>query len=155
AYAIAPILSAGSEATSNPVRPTPRMMSRLNTGIVVVLGVAIAALLPWWRPTDPALRAPAGVLVDAPPGLTGGLRTLLQPGARILTAQPWGSWLAWAFPDATVAVDSRIEVIPPAVWSDFERVGAGLPGWEEVVADWQPTVAVLGPDDIGLLGRLQ
>ena len=86
---------------SDPSRPlalgTP-LMRRLNVvvaGAIVVVGVT---LLPLWRPVDPELRAPAGVVGMAPPGITATLRELGRPGDHVLNPQPWGSWFEFELP---------------------------------------------------------
>ena len=58
------------------------------------------ALLPVWRPVDPDLQAPAGVVGNAPPGITAVLREIAGPGDRVFNPQTWGSWFEFALPDA-------------------------------------------------------
>ena len=50
-------------------------------GAIVLVGIA---LLPIWRPIDPGLDAPAGVVGNAPPGITAALRDMARPGDRLL-----------------------------------------------------------------------
>jgi hypothetical protein len=78
----------------------------------------------------------------------------VHPGDRILNPQPWGSWFELAVPSATVAIDSRIEVFPPAVWNDYSSIASGGPGWEATLAHWAPTVAVVARSDTDLADRL-
>ena len=94
------------------------------TGIVAVLLVAIVALLPVWRPSDP-VYGPSGVLSEAPRGITDAVLAVARPGDRIWNAQRWGSWLELAVPAATVAVDSRIEFIPTDAWADHIALSGG------------------------------
>lgn len=119
--AIVPLLQPRPQA----VRVDPPLIRRLNTALVVALVAAGIALLPFWRPLDPGTRTPVGLLTDAPSAVTAALRQVVRPGDRIFNAQAWGSWLEYAFPEATVAVDSRVEFFPPAVWRDYERVMRG------------------------------
>ena len=72
------------------------------------------ALLPVWRPIDPASARPQGVVGIAPPGITAALRDIAKPGDRLFNPQPWGSWFEFALPDLPVAIDSRIELFPPS-----------------------------------------
>jgi hypothetical protein len=102
------------------------------TGIVALLVVAIVALLPWWRTGDPTY-GPSGVLADAPRGITDAVIGVARPGDRIWNAQRWGSWLEFAVPEATVAVDSRIELIPTAVWTDHLALSSGAPDWSSIL----------------------
>ena len=128
-------------------RPDSRLIRRLNVGVVAVLILAGVALLPIWRPTDPGLDAPVGVVGAAPPGITGALRDQVAKGERIFNPQPWGSWFEFALPDNPVALDSRIEMFPPAVWEANERVGSGGAGWERQLADWGVSWFVAANDD--------
>jgi hypothetical protein len=56
-----------------------------------------------------------------------------RPGDRIWNAQRWGSWLEFAVPSATVAVDSRIELIPTAVWADHLALSGGASDWSSIL----------------------
>ena len=84
-----------------------RLIRRVNAVLVAVIGVVIVVALPFWRPIDPGLRAPVGLLGQAPEGVTGALRPLVRPGDRLFAPQVWGSWFEYAFPQATVGFNSR------------------------------------------------
>jgi len=127
---------------------------RVNAAVAIGLVVAVVALLPVWRPLDSRTGVPAAVLTDAPPGITQATRTLVRPGDRILNPQRWGSWLEFTVPEASVAVDSRIEFIPAEVWAAYEGVFAGVDGWREQLAAWGVTVAITEPMDASLERRL-
>jgi hypothetical protein len=112
------------EASASEARRSP-----LNALGAAVLVLAAIALLPAWRPAGPA-GVPAGVLTHAPQGIAAELRALvdrglLAPGSRVWNPQTWGSWLEWAGPDFTYAVDSRIELFPSTLWDDLDHVAAG------------------------------
>jgi hypothetical protein len=151
AVAVAPLL-----ARPEPVPPARRsiVLERVNVGIVAAIVFACIALLPAWRPIDPGLGAPNGVVGHAPPGITAALRDLARPGDRLVNPQPWGSWFEFAVPDVPVAIDSRIEVFPADVWSDYETVTGGRDGWQEVLDRWAVTIVVVPADDDAFAGRL-
>ena len=129
---------------------------RANALVAATIALAGIALLPLWRPIDAGTGAPAAVLTYAPSGLTGQLRGLVQPGDRIFNPQPWGSWLEFEFPDAQVAVDSRIEMFPPTVWDDYDEVVNGGPRWRQLLDGWGVTIVALRPDsDGGLIVPLE
>jgi hypothetical protein len=156
AATIAPLFAAtADEADPRPERPDPPLTRRLNAAIAVVIVLVAIVALPVFRPDDPGLRAPAGVVGAAPPGITAALRDRSQPGDRLLAPQPWGSWFEFALPDATVAVDSRIELIPAAAWDGVDRIAEGGPGWDQTLRDWGVTVIVAAPDQTGLIDRLR
>ena len=53
-----------------------------------------------------------------------------------------------------MAIDSRIEFFPAAVWDDYERVAAGADGWQAQLERWGATVAVVESGDAALSARL-
>ena len=117
AVAIVPLLPAGQRLRI----PAP---NRLNGVVVGVLGLAIVAALPWWRPVEP-LSGRAGLLAYAPSVAATALREVVTPGDRVFAPQELGSWLEWAVPDATYFADSRIELFPADVWRDYDTIAAG------------------------------
>jgi hypothetical protein len=126
----------------------------LNAVVAALVVLAAIVLLPFWRPVDPRTGVPAAVLTDAPAGLTDAVRSVVRPGGHILNPQRFGSWFEFAIPEATVAVDSRIEMFPADRWHDFETVAAGLEGWQELLQAWQVSVAVVERSDEPLRERL-
>jgi len=104
---------------------------------------------------DPRIGAPDSVVGDAPPGITQALRGLVRPGDRIFNPQPWGSWFELALPEATVALDSRIELFPAKVWDDFDTVHRGGDGWQQILAAWAPTFVVATKDEASFVARLE
>jgi len=121
--------------------------SPLNALVIAVLLLAGIALLPLWRPVG-AAGVPAGTLSHAPQGIAAKLRSLVDArsvpvGARVWNPQAWGSWLEWAVPDVRVAVDSRIELFPPDLWSDVRQAEAGIGEWQSIVVDKHPADVVI------------
>lgn len=119
----------------------------LNALVGATLIAAGIALIPAWRPIDAGTGAPAGVLTDAPSGITGALRTLARPGEHVWNPQAWGSWLEFAVPDSLYALDSRIEVIPTGTWADAANVAAANPGWEDILARADVTIVITEGQD--------
>jgi hypothetical protein len=145
------IADGGGRATIEPVE-RPR---RANTVIVAILAIAAIVLIPAWRPLDPALGAPAGVVGNAPPGITARLRMLAVPGDRLYNPQPWGSWFEFALPGLPVAIDSRIEVFPPSVWDDYDAVSGARVDWRSILDRWGVTIVVATKDrDLPLIDQL-
>ena len=155
AAALSPVPSPRPGDIAPPPEPAgTRSMRRLNLVLAAVIVLAGVAVLPAWRPSDPGLAAPQGVLASAPSGITAALRGVVRPGDRLLNPQPWGSWFEFAVPDAPVAIDSRIELFPVAVWDGFDLVEAGGAGWDRQLAGWGVTIAVVRSADTGLAARL-
>ena len=145
--------AAGIAAALDP--PDTPLIRKLNLVVVGLLVVAIVALVPVWRPVEPATGAPVGVLTDAPPGITAALRDVVKPGDRIFNPQPWGSWFEFALPETLVAIDSRIELFPASVWDDYARVAAGVEGWQAILTDWQADIVVVEGANPGFMARLE
>jgi hypothetical protein len=118
-------------------RPRP-----LNTLLAAVLVIAGIALLPMWRPVDPLLGAPAGVVANAPPGLTAAVGDQARPGDNLYLPQPWGSWFEFATPKVRVVLDSRIELFPAEVWDRYEAVASGRPEWRTILDEWGVTLVI-------------
>ena len=154
AYAVAGLVAKVPSEASAAVR-TYRGTTRTNAAIVAALIVAGILLLPVWRPIDPGLRAPVGVVGNAPPGVTAALRDLARPSDRLFNPQTWGSWFEFALPDLPLAIDSRIEVFPPQVWEDYAAVTGGSVGWESILDRWGVTIVVVPTDDEALIERLR
>jgi hypothetical protein len=109
----------------------------------IIIGTLVAFILvlaPWWRGSsaDRFLRA-------APPGLTEAARQL-PDGTRLLVDQPWGSWFEFALPRDPVFVDSRIEIVPAAIWDDYGQVGFAGARWREVLESYQVDAIVANAD---------
>lgn len=138
---------------SSAIRVDRPGMRRANAGLVGVLVIGGILLLPWWRPIDPATNAPLTVLTDAPSAVTQVLRDTATSDDRILNHQAWGSWLEYAIPQAPVAIDSRIELYSPEVWAAYERVMAGVDGWQDQVDAWGVTLVVLDAEATGTRDR--
>ncbi len=131
-----------------------RSMRRLNVAVAILLVAAGVGVLPLWRSLDPGLGAPEGVVSSAPPGITAALRGLARPGDRLFNPQTWGSWLEFAVPDLQLAIDSRIELFPVAVWSAVDLIETGDKGWDRQLAAWGVTLSVVRAADAGLAARL-
>jgi hypothetical protein len=142
-------------AAERPEPATPPTMRRLNTIVAALVVLAGVALLPAWRPVDPATGVPVGVLTDAPSGITAALREATAPGDHVFNPQPWGSWFEFAVPDIKVALDSRIEFFPAEVWDTYEAVETGRDGWEAQLASWNVAVVVVEDVDGPFATRLE
>lgn len=151
AMAVAPLIARAERPVPATASRAPRRLNLIIVGALVLAGLV---LLPSWRATDPDLRAPDGVVGDAPPGITAVLRNLARPGDRLLNPQAWGSWFEFALPGLPVAIDSRIELFPATVWDELETVTSGSAGWEGILERWKPTIAVVEVADAPFADRL-
>jgi hypothetical protein len=134
----AALLPASEGRSRDPVSP-------LNAVLVGVLVLAVTASFVHWLPyasQDP----PERLLAHAPEGIANELRSLLSPGERFFNAQEWGSWFELQLPGDPVLVDSRFELIPPGVWSDYLAVSRGREGWQAILDRWGVSVVALSRD---------
>jgi hypothetical protein len=129
--------------------------SPLNAGLAALIGATMLALLPAWRPIDADLRAPAGVVGNAPPGITAELRQVAAEDDRLWAPQPWGSWFEFALPNLPVAVDSRIELFPDAVWRDYDAVAGGGPDGLARLDRYGVTIVVVAREEAPLEAGLR
>jgi hypothetical protein len=136
-------------------RVETRTTRRINALVATAIVVAGVLLLPVWRPLDTRLGVPQGLLSDAPSGITEALRASVEPGDRIFNFQRWGSWFEYAFPGASVAVDSRVEFFPASVWTDVGAVQSGGDGWESWLDASGVRFVVAGPTQGTLVDRLK
>ena len=151
AVAIAPLLvRAPSEA---PAR-RPERTSALHLVTAALIAVVCVVLVPAWRPNDPGTGAPVALVSDAPSGITRYLRDHARPGDRILNPQPWGSWFELALPNNPVAIDSRIEVFPVAVWDQLDRVREGVGDWQGWLAANEVAYVVIEKSETAFRDRL-
>jgi hypothetical protein len=111
-------------------------------------------LLPAWRPVGRA-GVPLGTLTQAPQDLAVVLpETLSRFGVNAWVPQAWASWFEFAAPGATIAVDSRIELYPPSVWSDAELVASASGDWLGVLDRYRADVVVVSADQTRLAAGL-
>ena len=138
----ATVLGAAVAAADAPATRRMRVSTRLDLVVASVLGLALVAALPWWRPTDP-LTGRAGLLSYAPSGVAQALREQIATGSRVATPQTWTSWLEWAAPEAGYLVDSRFELFPAEVWADYTLISEAGSGASASLDRWGVDVIVV------------
>jgi hypothetical protein len=153
--AIAGVLVTGP--VLDPAKPVPvgsPTMRRINVVVAAAIVLVGVALLPVWRPTDPGLDAPQGVVGIAPPGITAALRQYAGQSERLFNPQAWGSWFEFALPTLPVAIDSRIELFPSSTWDTYENITSGGESWQAQLAAWGVTMVVVPDEDPAFASRL-
>jgi hypothetical protein len=99
----------------------PRSGHLLVVGVLVALAVVFS---PWTRPQL--------LDDDTPVAAAAYLRDHDLPGS-MLNSQHFGSYLEWAVPASPTFLDSRIELFPPGLWADYQRLVAARPGWTALI----------------------
>jgi hypothetical protein len=131
-FVIAPIAAEelGPLRLASSTRP-----SRVNGLVIAILVAAGVALLPAWRPLG-AMGVPIGTLSYAPQGIAAALQPanldrasvsgICGPSTnRIFVPQVWASWFELVAPEYHYEVDSRVELFPGYVWTNYDAVQAG------------------------------
>ena len=116
--------------------------TRFNMAFAAVLTLLVALALPIGRGTDPRSGGPAELTV-APERLVSAARDAAPAGSRAFVSQITASWSEYSAPGFPVAVDSRIEIFPEAIWEDYLIVSNGREGWTNVLNGWNVSVLIL------------
>lgn len=153
---VAALVVAGMLELDTPAPARTLRSNRLNAGLAAALLAVMVMLLPTWRPIDPGLRAPAGVVGNAPPGITSSLlATSTSNVERLWAPQPWGSWFEFALHAYSVGTDSRIELFPESAWRDYDLVAAGSAAGLEILDRDLVEFVVAAREQAALLEALQ
>lgn len=118
----------------------PRSLT--NAFIMAMICLMVLPLAPWWRGSVTGRP----LLAEAPHRLTKELSAATEPGDRIFNAQIWGSWLELEVPNNPIFIDSRIELFPSHVWSDYRSVSQARDGWQDILIRWGVDAAILNTE---------
>ena len=147
---VAPVTVAGMLRGPRTASDTDRRGSPvMNVAMASTVVIATVVALPWWRSADPGQAS--AVLDKAPEGLALATAAVSDPGDRVWVDQVWASWFEFRLPDRPVFVDSRIELYPQQVWTDYLDAANGREGWESILDRWNVDVVVLSPGQSGQL----
>jgi hypothetical protein len=125
--------------------------SPLNVAFGAALVLLLLLALPIGRGLDPDSGGPA-VLTVAPERLVAAARDAAPAGSRAFVSQITASWSEYSAPAFPVALDSRIEIFPEALWQDYLLVSNGGEGWTDLLDQWDVSVLILDHDQAaGLL----
>lgn len=161
---VAAVVVAGLLEPDAPPSPRTLRPNRLNAVLAATIGFAMVVLLPFWRPIDPGLNAPAGVVGNAPPGITQALRAsypgLLVTrergiGPNVWAPQPWSSWFEFALPRARLGTDSRIELFPESVWREYDLVESGSADGRDLLDQETVLIVVAAREQEALIRALE
>ncbi|MFM2105330.1 MAG: hypothetical protein RL338_362 [Chloroflexota bacterium] len=122
--------------------PAPAATSAPALAVALAVALAGVALLPAWRPLT---GAPLPLLADAPVAVAARVAELTRPGERIFVPQRYASWFELAVPGRLVPVDSRVELFPARVWSDYLAIAAGGTGAAVRLERWGVALVALDP----------
>ena len=71
-----------------------------------------------------------------------------NPPGQLFNAISFGSYLIWAaHPQYQVFVDSRIELFPEKVWSDYLNISNARGDWESLLRGYEVNILMLNPSE--------
>ena len=115
----------------------------INRALAALVGLLVLLSLPWFRPYLP-LPQPrrAYVSAETPVQAVAFLRRLPQP-RRVFHEASYGSYMIWAIPEVPVFIDTRMELYPPAQWSDYIALSQARYDWEAILKRYGVDILLL------------
>ena len=106
----------------------------LNVAILAVVAVIAVLASPWLRSVSPLVSEKDRSLIKTgtPVQAARFLQTHSFEG-NMLNTQGLGSFLEFVAPQHRTFLDSRIEMFPPGLWSDYTHLMSADPGFEELL----------------------
>lgn len=151
-FALAPVLARHAQlAIGSRVRPSSRLADRprrttQNVALAACL-VLVAAFSPIWRPALADGITGQDSSLEFSPRAAVDVIAELPAGRRLFHHQPWAGYLAWRlWPRHLPFVDVRIEAHSLAVWTDWDTINRGAPGWESLLREYQVDALLLSLD---------
>jgi len=144
AFAAAPALATLLAPLGRRMRSVGDAPSFVNAIFVAAAMVLVLLSSPWLRSGSPLIPDQYRSLVatGTPLGATSYLSRHDFSG-NMLNAQRFGSFFEFALPEHRTFIDSRIEMFPPQLWSDYTTLMAADPGWTGLVEKYGIGYAVL------------
>jgi hypothetical protein len=113
--------------------------------VTVIFGAAVISL-PWMKHYLPFPWLKAGLISsETPVDATDYLLNEQLPG-ELFNEMGFGSYLIWAaYPHFRLFADTRIELYPLELWWDYSTIGNALPGWENLLIEYEINTLILSP----------
>lgn len=147
--ALAPILAETLgpmvTVTERPVSKADRVVLPALVGVFLLLMVVT---LPWFKAHLPLSPQKQPLLsLETPVNSTQWLLDH-NPPPRLFHHMSYGSYLIYAaYPRYQVFVDPRIELYPPEIWAEYDRLSRAQPGWQELVKRYSINTMMLETRD--------
>ena len=134
AFAPAWAIAFSSFPAARRVPAKERRRRPLNYLLSGLLLAAAVASVPWIRDVLPFFGGPHSY-VDARRTPVAAVRTLChdEKRPRVFSDIAYGSYVAWACPGAPTFMDTRFELYPAVMWTDYLLVASAQFGWEDVL----------------------
>ncbi len=129
----------------------------LNRAMAVMFLVLAWGSLPWFRSAwalAPEKKSIYGL--ETPFAAVNALQTSKEQG-RVFSEIAFSGYVTWKTEaQFKVFIDPRFELYPAELWQTYLKVGAGMPGWEMILNEWEVDVLLLSPQSqAGLLAAAQ
>ena len=151
---IAPILAEHLAELIDAIRREPEQVKFRKGNQVInwtLFGIIFAAILislPWFKNSLPFPSLKAGLISAETPLKATQFLIKKQLPPDIFNEMGFGSYLIWAaYPDYQVFVDPRIELYPIETWWDYSAVGNALPGWQNLLDQYEIRTLMLSPEN--------
>jgi hypothetical protein len=129
--------------------------SRMLNLLIVTALVAFAVVgSPWFQNRLDPSTGSSSLLSNAPQDLVEAVRSDAPPNARLFVTAAFTSWFEYSLPDDPVFVDSRIELFPEDVWTEYVAIIDAHDGWQEILDRRRVDAIVLRPEDQALVALL-
>jgi hypothetical protein len=145
--AAGPALATLLAPLGRPMKASGEGSPRMNLAFVGATFVIVLLASPWLRASSPLIPEEHRPLVaeGTPIAAAQYLQSHDLEGAMFNT-QGLGSYLEMATPRHRTFIDSRIEMFPSGLWSDYTALMSADPGWEDIVQRHNIGFAVLDRD---------
>ena len=146
--AIAGVIDGDRHASSAVEERDEEAGSRMMNLVIVTALIAFAAVgSPWLHDRPDPSGGSSSLLSNAPGNLAEAVRGEVPSDARVFVTAAYTSWFEYASPEYRIFVDSRIELFPEHVWTDYVAVIDAHDGWQEILDRRRVDAIVLRPED--------
>ena len=111
--------------------------------VILLLGVIS---LPWFKSYLPLPPAKAGLISSETPLKATQVLLEQNPPGRLFNSMSFGSYLIWAaYPHYQVFVDTRIELFPENIWTDYLEISNAIGAWDTKLRTYGVNTLMLSP----------
>jgi hypothetical protein len=99
--------------------------------------IAVIVLSPWGLQSLRLVHRPlsSAVSPSTPLGAAHYLREH-PPQGLVFNAFQWGDYFLWDMPDIDVFADSHVHLLPPRVWTDYQRIAGGANTYQRLLDEY-------------------
>ncbi|HVW02793.1 MAG TPA: hypothetical protein VHB77_20715 [Planctomycetaceae bacterium] len=115
----------------------PGLPRRPLAALTAVGWIAAIVLSPWGLQSLGLVQPPlsSAVSPSTPLGAAQYLREH-PPQGLVFNAFQWGDYFLWDVPDIDVFADSHVHLLPPRVWTDYQRIAGGANTYQRLLDEY-------------------